>query len=216
MVLVTMDAAIGKQPDKMEPGPFGRLKCLLDHRITFQLSVEDRFVDPGEVLVNDSSSAEVEVANFRISHLAFGQSDIHPAGAQVTPRVSPVQIIVVGGAREQRCVAIGFGRLPAMGINPPSIPNNQHHRLSHIPLRLRPDFEIETADSPGYGRCVGCACNGGRGWGNGTNHRKAERPAFAVLHQLRREDSPLPRITAWPVLQYYVCASDSSNRDDAF
>src|ERR1700730_10716573 len=114
MVLVTMAAAIRKQPDEMEPGGFRSHKRLTDHRIGGPFSVENRFVDPGQVLVNDSSSTQIEMTNFGISHLALGQSNVHPTRAQVTPRISLIQVIVVGRTCEQRRVSVRFRKLPAM------------------------------------------------------------------------------------------------------
>ena len=84
----------------MESGRFGRLERLVNHRIASEFSVYDRFIDPGEILVNDSSGAEVKVSDFGISHLAFGQTNVHPARAQVAAGISLVQIIVVGRPAE--------------------------------------------------------------------------------------------------------------------
>src|SRR6202011_3327977 len=76
MILVTMDAAIRNQTDEMEPGRFGRLKGFADHWIGGQISVKDRLVDPGKILVNDSSRTEIEASHFRIPHVAFGQYQV--------------------------------------------------------------------------------------------------------------------------------------------
>src|ERR1700748_1957305 len=95
MVLVTMDATVRKEADKMDSGGFSRPERLLDHRIGREFSIQNRFVDPGEILINDSTGAEIEVPHFRISHLPLGQTNVHPAGAQVAPWIGLVEVIVI-------------------------------------------------------------------------------------------------------------------------
>ena len=118
-----------------------------DYRISCQLPVQDRFVDSGKVLVDDSAGAEVEMPNFRIAHLAFGKPDIHPARAQAAHWIRRVEMVVIRCLCEKCRVPVRFRGLPAMRINPPSVPNNQHHWLRHTGLRLSGNWEIGTAVS---------------------------------------------------------------------
>src|SRR5271166_4817388 len=74
--------------------------------------------------------------NLGIPHLTFGQSDVHSARAEPTPRIGLIKIIVVWRLREQRRIAISLRTFSAMGINSPSVPDHQHHWLRHTGVRL--------------------------------------------------------------------------------
>ena len=59
----------------------------LQNVVLLQFAVSDRFVDPGQVLINNPSRAEVEMADLGISHLPFGQPHVLPARAQGRARI---------------------------------------------------------------------------------------------------------------------------------
>ena len=71
-----------------------------------EFAVGDRLVDPRQILVNDPARAEIQVADFGVAHLAFGQTDIRPARAQLARRIVAVKMIVKRRPREQRGVAV--------------------------------------------------------------------------------------------------------------
>jgi hypothetical protein len=59
------------------------------------LALTDGFVDPGEALVNHPAGADIEVTDFRISHLAFGQADLFSVGDKGCMRPFLVYTVVI-------------------------------------------------------------------------------------------------------------------------
>ena len=106
-------------------------KSLLRDRVTAKLTLGDGLVDAGQLLVNDSARAEIEMAHFRVAHLPFGQSDIESARAQFPAGIIAIELIVEWGAREQGGVAVFFPLLPTAGINAPAVSNNENNGLRH-------------------------------------------------------------------------------------
>lgn len=53
----------------------GSLECLLDARSLAELSILDGLVDAHDVLPDDTASANVQVADFRVAHEALGQTN---------------------------------------------------------------------------------------------------------------------------------------------
>ena len=100
-------------------------------RISRELTLTDCFVDPGQVLMNDSPGAKVEMAYFGVAHLAVGQSDVEAACAELAAGVVAIELIVKRSAREQRRVAILLSRSNAAGIDAPAVANDEHHRFAH-------------------------------------------------------------------------------------
>ena len=47
----------------------------LQHRVCGKLPVEDGFVDPGQILINDTAGTDVHMTDFGIAHLAIWQTD---------------------------------------------------------------------------------------------------------------------------------------------
>ncbi len=53
----------------------GRAEGLLEHGIGEEVAVGDRLGDAGQILVDDATGADVQVAHLGVSHLALGQPD---------------------------------------------------------------------------------------------------------------------------------------------
>ena len=94
-----------------------------------EFAIDDGFVDAREVLVNDAAGAEVEVADFGIAHLAYRQTDIEAARGEAALRIGGVEVIVKGRLREQRRIAIGFRLLATVGIDAPTVADDENDRL---------------------------------------------------------------------------------------
>src|SRR5437762_7040122 len=62
---------------------------LLQHLVARQFAVRDRFVNSGQVLINNPPGTQVKMSNFRIAHLSIRQTDIGSAGAQFTAWIIP-------------------------------------------------------------------------------------------------------------------------------
>ena len=105
---------------------------LLQHLVARQFAVRDRFVNSGQVLINNPPGTQVKMSNFRIAHLPIRQTDIGSAGAQFTAWIIPVERVVKRRPREKRCVSIFFALLPTAGINAPTIPNDEHDWVRHM------------------------------------------------------------------------------------
>src|SRR5205809_1180817 len=69
---------------------------LLQHLVARQFAVRDRFVNSGQVLINNPPGTQVKMSNFRIAHLPIRQTDIGSAGAQFTAWIIPVERVVNG------------------------------------------------------------------------------------------------------------------------
>jgi len=76
MLVVTVHPAIGNQPDKVEPCRSSICERFLQNVVSLQLALGDRFVDPGQILINDAPSAEVKMPDLGVTHLAGRQTDI--------------------------------------------------------------------------------------------------------------------------------------------
>src|SRR5690606_10243232 len=78
-------------------------------------AVFDRLADARDVLVDDPSRAQVEVAHFAVAHLAAGQADrdargVHPGARALLPEPVPVR----GAGGVDGVVVLGFGVTPAV------------------------------------------------------------------------------------------------------
>src|SRR5438874_1375636 len=112
----------------MQPVSARRGKGFLGDAVLFQLAGGNRFVYSGQILVNNSSGAEVEMADFRVSHLSFRQTHIRSACAQFTARKIAIELVVKRRVREQGGITILFCLRFTAWINAPAIANNEHDR----------------------------------------------------------------------------------------
>ena len=127
LVLMTVNAAIGHQADEMEASAAGLLEGLDKNRVGGQRAVLDGLVDAREVLIDNASSAEIEVADFRIAHLAGGQADVQAGGAEETFRVLLQHHVMKWRAGQQHGIAVFDCRWFSPGVHTPAVANDKHH-----------------------------------------------------------------------------------------
>ncbi len=75
-----MDAAVAQQSHEVKAAGFGVVHRHEENRVAEEISGCDHFVDAHHVHQQDSAGADVEVADFAIAHLAFGQPDERTGG----------------------------------------------------------------------------------------------------------------------------------------
>src|SRR2546423_7353263 len=106
--------------------------------IALQFTGRDRFVDPGEILIHYPPRAQIQVADLRVAHLPFRQSNIETAGAQFPARVIAIKSIVKRRPRQHCRVPVCFAFLAAAGIDAPTVANDENdgprHELSFATL----------------------------------------------------------------------------------
>src|SRR5581483_1332114 len=78
VVLVGVNAAIRNQSENVQP-PVACARLLHrveQHRVAEELAALDHHVNASNVHVHDASGADVQVTNFAVADLAFGQAHI--------------------------------------------------------------------------------------------------------------------------------------------
>ena len=103
-------------------------KSLLRNRIPGELSIRQRAINTGQVLINNPAGPKIKVANFGIPHLTVGQTDVGPARAQFTSGIIPIKVVMKGGFGEQRCISILFSFFAPSRIDPPAVSNDENNR----------------------------------------------------------------------------------------
>src|SRR5689334_5215069 len=115
----------------MQAAATGFGESFVDDRVPSQLTVRDGFVNSGEVLVDDSSGAEVEVSDLRVAHLSLRKANVHARSAHLAPGVSSIQLIMKGSTGKQRCVPVSDCLRFSVGINAPPVSDDQNNWLRH-------------------------------------------------------------------------------------
>ena len=129
MILMRMHAAIADEAEKMQTLAFRLRERFAQHFVLREFAVANRFVDAREVLINDASRAEIEMAHFTVAHLSGGQTHFFAAGTHLRPRIRRINLIVKRRAREQCGVAIFFGACATVGINAPAVADEEDYRF---------------------------------------------------------------------------------------
>ena len=111
MRLLRVHAAVGEQAEQMQPALAGArvLHGIEQHGMREKFAVLDHQVDAGDVHVHDAAGADVEVADFAVAHLPFGQADERPAGMNQRVGILAQQAVIGGLAGERDGVGFGFG-----------------------------------------------------------------------------------------------------------
>ena len=71
VILMGMHAAVTNETDQVQAGMFRLSEGFLEHGDVFHFAIGDGLIYASEILINDASRAEVEVADFAISHLTI-------------------------------------------------------------------------------------------------------------------------------------------------
>src|SRR5207237_2327484 len=80
METMTVHASVRNQTEQMQTMIPRFLEALLDHGVTCQLAGGERFVNSGQILINDKARAKIQVTNFGVSHMTFRHSYIFSSG----------------------------------------------------------------------------------------------------------------------------------------
>ena len=114
-----VDTAVGDQAHQVQAPAGARARRLaggLQGGVLEEAAVGDRVVDPGQVLLDDRSRAEVEVPDLGVAHLALGKAHVAPAGRQGGVRVALPQTV----EDRRRSLADRVSRAPASARPQPS------------------------------------------------------------------------------------------------
>src|SRR5690242_18871698 len=74
-----------------------------------EFAVLNHQLNAGRVHVNDAPGANIQVADFAVAHLPFGQADVWAAGLDQGVRIFLQQAVVSWLSRERDSVSFGFG-----------------------------------------------------------------------------------------------------------
>ena len=117
MMDVAVYAAVGKKAGEMKPAVRlqGFLYDIHEDGIGFQRAVFHGHVDTRHVLVDDTARADIEVSDFGVAHIAFGQADGAARGLKLGVRAGGCESVQIGSAGKARGVArSGRGYAPAV------------------------------------------------------------------------------------------------------
>src|SRR2546423_14845260 len=92
-------------------GSFHLPACTDQRGIGVEASVSDGRRDAYQILHHDAASAEIEVADFAVAHLPFGQIDAQPGRLEQGPRAPRPYGIPGRSGCECDCVAGSFGAI---------------------------------------------------------------------------------------------------------
>ena len=110
MIDVAVHAAIADQAEEVQAAArFRRAReGLFEHFVGRQFAVGDRLGDARQILIDDASGAQVQVADFRVAHLAVWQAHVRAARAEPAVRIGGQEVFVERGAAEDGRVAVAF------------------------------------------------------------------------------------------------------------
>ena len=106
---VRVDAAVAEEAEQVQLAGAAAFHGFEQQRLAQEFAAGDELVNARDVHVHDAAGADIQVADFAIAHLSFGQADGRAGG--VNQRVGKFlqQAVVVRLAREGDGVAFGFG-----------------------------------------------------------------------------------------------------------
>jgi hypothetical protein len=118
-------------------------ESFLQNSVARQFALFDCLINSRQILVNDSARSEVKVPDFRVAHLAFGQTNVTSACAQFGPWVIPVELVMEWSRREQGGITVFLSLALPARINAPAVAYDEHYRTSHtsrtLPMNERMD-----------------------------------------------------------------------------
>src|SRR5579871_511640 len=122
MLLLRMDASVRNKPEQMQPPLSGprMFHGIEQYGMLKQLPVLDQQVDARDIHVHDAPRADIQVPDFAVPHLPFGQSDERPAGMDQRVGILPQQPVIRWFARKRDGVGFGFGPIP------PAVENDEY------------------------------------------------------------------------------------------
>ena len=91
-----------------------------EHWVLKEFAVLNHEIDARDIHVHDPAGTHVEMANFAVAHLSFGQTDKGPAGMNERIGIFAQQAVIGGLASESDGVGLGFGAVA------PSVENDEY------------------------------------------------------------------------------------------
>ena len=132
MCVVAVHPAVRHQPKQVEAMAARRGQSFPQDATARKFAGSNRFVDPRQILINDSAGAQIEMAYFRVSHLSFRQTNVETAGAKFPAGIIAVKLVVKRRVSEQRGVSVLLAFFPTARVNSPAIANDENDRVRHI------------------------------------------------------------------------------------
>src|SRR3954464_4342531 len=132
MILVRVNATIGKQAEEMQPATaaasvlHGGEQGLVAEEVAFL----DHEIDLGDVHVNDAPGTDVQMADFTVTHLPLGETYVASAGVNEGVGEIAQHGIVKGFARERDGIGLGGGSVA------PTIENHEDKWFIHHAPRI--------------------------------------------------------------------------------
>ena len=124
-----MHTAIADEAEEVQALAFRFLEGLDEHGHLREFAIADALVDASEVLIDDAARAEVQVTDFAVAHLAFGQPHVLAAGADGAARIRGIKMIMERRLREQRGIAVGLSLSFTAGIDAPAVADDENNRF---------------------------------------------------------------------------------------
>ncbi len=109
MIDVGVDAAVAEQAHDVELVRACALESFGEKRLLGEVAVGEKHFDARDVHLHDAAGADVEVADFGVAHLAFGEADARAGGLDERVGKFLQEAVVVRLASQGDGVAGGFG-----------------------------------------------------------------------------------------------------------
>ena len=105
-----MHATVGKQSEQMQLSSAGArvLHGVEQHGMREEFAVLDHQVDAGNVHVHDSSGADIQMPDFAVAHLPFGQSNEGSTRLNERVGIFAEEPVIGWLARHRDGVSLGF------------------------------------------------------------------------------------------------------------
>ena len=126
MLDVRVHAAVAQQTHQMQLARAAALHRVEQQRLLEKFAGRDHQVDARDVHVHDAARADIQVADFAVAHLPFGQADGRPGSVDQRVGKFCEQPVVIRFAREGDGVALGFGAIA------PAIEHGQNDRFRSL------------------------------------------------------------------------------------
>jgi hypothetical protein len=125
MFLPRMHAAIGDEPEQMQfaPADAGIFHPFNEHGMREELTILNHQVNARDIHMHNAPGADIQMPDFAVAHLPFGQSDERPTGVNQRVRIFAQQTVVDRFAREGDSICFGFGPVS------PAVKNNENERF---------------------------------------------------------------------------------------
>ena len=117
---VRMNSAVAQETDEVQLPAARAIHRVDQKRLAEKLAARDELVDACDVHLNDAASAHIQVANFAVAHLSFGQAHMRPGGVNQGVRKILQQAVVIRLARKSDGVALRPGMVA------PAVEHGEH------------------------------------------------------------------------------------------